>query len=112
MSISPSHRPSPWLVIAALVPWLACATAEPRAPHAGIARLWRDYRTLPPERALALAGDPDGLWVGAAGGGGSSRVEAEQKALSACRKQRAARRLQAPCRLYASGDEVVWEGPR
>jgi hypothetical protein len=86
----------------------ACTTGGRRAPNPGIASLWREYLALPPERALALAGNPDRLWVGAVAGGQASRVEAEQSALAECRKRRAIRRMQQPCRLYATGDEIVW----
>jgi hypothetical protein len=69
---------------------------------------------MPPERALALAGDPGRRWVGAAAGGHASQIEAEESAVAECKRRRAARRMRAPCRLYATGDEFVWEthGPQ
>jgi len=87
---------------------VACATQSRSEPHPGVASLWRDFLAMPPERALALAGDPDRRWVGAAGGGHASQIEAEQSVLAECRRRRAARRMQAPCRLYATGGEIVW----
>jgi len=109
MSDRTAQRFALWLSCVALLPVVACTAPGRRAPHAGLAGFWREYLALPPERALALAGDPDGLWVAATGSGSPSRVEAEQSALAGCRKQRALRRLQDPCRLYATGDEVVWQ---
>lgn len=102
-------RRAGFLVCTALVP-LACATASRSEPHPGLVGvgLWREFLELPPERALAIAGDPDRVWVGGASGGHASRSEAEQSALARCQQGRAARRLRAPCRLYASGDEIVW----
>jgi len=95
------------LACAVLFP-ASCATRGDRAPHPGIASLWNEYRQLSPERALALAGDPDRFWVGALAGGQASQVEAEQSALAECQKRRLARRMRAPCRLYATGEEIVW----
>lgn len=85
-----------------------CASESRRAPHPAIASLWREYLELPPARALALAGDLDRLWVGAVAGGQASQIDAEQSALAECRRRRLARRMRAPCRLYATGGEIVW----
>jgi hypothetical protein len=98
------------------VPWmlllLGCASsAEPPPPS--LTALWREFQALPPERALAIAGDPrsgHGPWVGGASGGHATRAEAEADAISRCRMQRSLRRLEAECALYAVGDEVVWRG--
>lgn len=89
--------------------WLpACASSSPR-PHPALARVWRDYESLPPARALALAGQlRRDRWVAGASGGHASPREAEAAALRECRKRRLEQRMQAPCLLYALGDEVVW----
>jgi hypothetical protein len=87
------------------------ACASPSPPHHELAPIWRDYRALPAERALAIAGElRQDRWVAGASGGHASRGEAEAQALEECRKRRAQRRMQAPCLLYAVGDEVVWSG--
>jgi hypothetical protein len=101
--------PEPRLLACAALLSLACASEGSRAPHPGIAELWRDYRAMPHQRALVLAGDPDRVWVGGASGGHASRSEAKESALAECMQRRAQRRLQAPCRVYAVGDEIVWE---
>jgi len=89
----------------------ACATSPPRKqPHRGIERLWSDFRSLPQPSALALAGDPDGIWVAGAASGESSQAAAEQAALAACAAKRGARRMQSPCRLYATDGMIVWPG--
>jgi hypothetical protein len=104
-----ARRLALWLACAALLAGVACATGSRSEPHPGIESLWRAFLEMPPERALALAGDPDRRWVGAAGGGHASQLEAEKSALAACQRRRAARRMQAPCRLYATGSEIVWD---
>jgi hypothetical protein len=72
---------------------------------------WREYRALPEQRALAIAGDPNQeLWVTGATGGHATREQAEAEAIAQCKIRRAARRMQAACVLYAVGDEIVWRG--
>jgi hypothetical protein len=62
---------------------------------------------MPDEKAMALAGEPDNVWVAGAVGGRASREDAEAGALAQCRVRRQDRRMRAPCRLYATGDELV-----
>ncbi|HKA14268.1 MAG TPA: hypothetical protein VKH41_04560 [Myxococcota bacterium] len=74
--------------------------------------MWRDYRALPNERALAVAGDlRRGVWVAGSAGGEPTRDSAEQAALQECRERRLRQRAQAQCQIYAIGDEIVWPGP-
>ncbi len=89
---------------------LACVDGYAPRPHRGIEGLWRDFIALPRERALALAGNPNGLWVAGAAGGEVSQEAAEETALAECARKRAARRLQVPCLLYATGEKIVWRG--
>jgi hypothetical protein len=87
---------------------VACAS-NGASPHPDLAPVWRDYLTLPAERALAIAGDPRrDRWIAGASGGHATRAQAEAEALVRCRKLRGLRRIQAACVLYASGDEIVW----
>ncbi len=98
------------LLLCATVLLVTCES-NPRVrsePHPAISSLWRSFLEMPRERALALAGDPERQWVAGAAGGHASQLEAEESALVECRKRRRARRIQAPCRLYATGDEIVW----
>jgi hypothetical protein len=87
-----------------------CASDGP-TPHRDLTAVWRDFASLPDQRALAVAGDPArDRWVAGASGGHETREQAEAEALLQCRMRRARRRLQAPCALYAVGDEIVWGG--
>ncbi len=86
----------------------ACASQVESTGDARFSRLWMRYTGLPSERALVIAGDPDRRWVGSAVGGHASRAAAESAAFAECDERRIARRLQARCRLYAVGDEIVW----
>jgi hypothetical protein len=90
---------------------LACA-AQPNHPDPNLAEVWRDYRKLPEHRALAIAGNlRQDRWVSAASGGHANVPDAEAAALRECAKRRLHARAQAPCQLYAVGDEIVWPGP-
>jgi hypothetical protein len=93
-----------WAALAAL----ACASGGV-GPPPSLARLWREFRELPAERALAIAGDPEKLWVAGVSGSHASRAQAEEAAIAECRRRRFLQRMQAPCRLYAVGDEIPWD---
>lgn len=98
------------LVMLASLASIACTEGQAHRPHQGLERIFREFTSLPEERALAIAGNPNGLWVAGAAGGEATRRAAEQRALAACASKRAAHRLQVPCVLYASGEEIVWRG--
>jgi hypothetical protein len=88
----------------------ACAGSQAPSRSSSFESLWARYAEMPEPRALAIAGDPNTTrWVGSAASGHASEAEAEQQALAGCKKQRASRRLQVPCRLYAIGDFVIWD---
>lgn len=72
---------------------------------------WRSYRDLEPHKALAVAGDVEGAYASGFAFGKASRAEAEQAALEQCARRRADRRLAAPCRLHAVGDEILVDEP-
>jgi hypothetical protein len=81
--------------------------------HPELRSLWRDYRTLPAERALAIAGDPErSRFVAGAVGGLETRAGAESEALRECQRRRQRARIQDPCKMYAIGDEVIWSRTR
>lgn len=99
------------LLLVPLLP-LGCAAGEPKPPHRELAGVWRDYEALPAYRALAIAGQLHRQrWVAGISGGQTTRDRAEAAALEECRKRRLRQRMQAECRLYAVGDEVVWREP-
>ena len=86
---------------------VSCATTRTE-PHPKMESMWRDYGEMPDQRALAIAGDPEGRWVGAATGGHSTLAKAEAGALEQCEERRARRRLPGPCRVYARGAKIIW----
>lgn len=86
---------------------LACRGEGPH-PHQSLSGLWRKFQKLPPVRALAVAGDPERIWVAGAAGGLATEAEARAAALEECQVRRQDRRLQAPCRIYAVGKQIVW----
>ena len=89
----------------------ACASAPPPKPHPGVAERWGRYLSMPHQRAFAIAGDPNGQWVGSIVGGYSSPIEAEREALRRCENERSAAHIPSPCQLYASGHRIVWPEP-
>jgi hypothetical protein len=95
--------------VLASILWIAigCQSAPPPKPHDGVAKRWGQFLSMPHQRAFALAGDPEGEWIGATVGGYPSPTEAEQAALRECEKRRASR-IATPCRLYATGHRIVW----
>jgi hypothetical protein len=97
-------------LLAAALAAAACA-AKPNTPDPNLAMVWRDYRKLPEQRALAIAGSlRKDRFVAGASGGHQTMPDAEAAALRECRARRLARRQQAQCQLYAIGDEIIWPG--
>jgi hypothetical protein len=90
----------------------ACAGSPRPEPHAGVAKRWGGYLSMPHQRAFAMAGDPNGHWLGSTVGGYGSPAEAKREALRRCEHERAARRMEAPCRIYAVGHQIVWDDPQ
>jgi hypothetical protein len=88
---------------------LGCATKQ--VPEESLGSVWHDYRSLPAQRALAVAGDlRRERWVAGSSGGHATPAAAEESALRECRARRLRMRMQAACQLYAVGDEIVWPG--
>ncbi len=101
-------RAAPAALLVVLLAVAACAMQGGRPPHRGLESLWRKYQALSPHRALAVAGDPDRAWVAGASAAQPSDDAAQAAALEECAAHRLERRMQAPCRIYAVGDRVVW----
>jgi hypothetical protein len=100
---------APWL---ASVLWVFACAQTPVKPDVTLTEVWADYRELPDQRALAVAGVlRQGRWVSGASGGHATSAAASESALRECEARR--RRLLTPsaCRLYAVGEEIVWQGP-
>lgn len=96
------------LALAALAPGACRLPPTQTRPHESLTAIWRQYEQLPTRRALALAGDPERSWVAAMAGGAAEQQDAIDAALARCLESRKQHRMQAPCRLYAVDDEIVW----
>jgi hypothetical protein len=68
---------------------------------------WRDYLTLPEEKAIAVAGDVEGLYVSGVAHGLTSAEAAVREAVARCERRRADRWIAAPCRPYAVGNRLT-----
>ena len=66
---------------------------------------WRSYQDLSSMKALAVAGDLNGIYVSGFAWAYPIQALANDEALENCEERRADRRVQDPCRLYAIGDE-------
>jgi hypothetical protein len=97
------------IVVATLACIASCAGPKNDGPHIGVRDMWRRFEALPNERSMAISGNPDAHWVGAAVGDFATQYEADVAALAQCKRRRTIARLQARCRIYARGDEVVWD---
>jgi hypothetical protein len=104
-----TRRKIEFATVVVLVLAASCASTPLPEPHAGVAKRWGQFLSMPRQRAFALAGDPDGVWVGATVGGYMSPAEAERAALKECEERRAAREIPTECRIYASGRSIVWD---
>jgi hypothetical protein len=107
-------KPLPCLLLWALALIAGACTSGPygRAPDHALAgnRMWTQYSGLNDSRAIAVAGDPARTWVAGMAGGQPTMEDARREALTACDGQRARRRMQLQCKLYAEGDRIVWRG--
>jgi len=89
-----------------LLPSLGCATTQ-LAPSGGFEETLGVYRLSSGKKALALAADENGKKAFAALYGSWSQGSANQKALAECNKNAARSGVQAPCYLFATGDEAA-----
>jgi hypothetical protein len=68
---------------------------------------WQAYLDLPGPKALAVAGDLDGVYASGFAAGASNEQEATDQALRDCDDRRADRRIADPCQTYAIGDRIT-----
>jgi hypothetical protein len=109
-SAGPSRTFSVALRLGCLLAAFACASE--RAPDPNLEKVWRDYRRLPDQRALAVSGNVEhDRFVAGSSGGHATIPDAEAAALRECGVRRLKMRQQAACKIYAIGDEIVWPGP-
>jgi hypothetical protein len=94
----------------ALVLGACTSSGGRRFENSQLATLWNDYQSMQSQRALAIAGDPSRTrWVAGVAAGRETMSEAKQTALQECAVRRQRQRMQDPCRIYAEGDEIVWD---
>jgi len=70
---------------------------------------WKNFQRLRPLKALAVAGDLDGVYVSGFAYAYPIQALANAEALENCDERRADRRVEQECRLYAIGDEPMAE---
>jgi hypothetical protein len=64
---------------------------------------WQQYLSLPGEKALAVAGDLDGVYASGIAQGATSTEAAIAGALAWCEQRRKDRRIGSTCETYAVG---------
>ena len=72
---------------------------------------WTSYLALPPHKALAVAGDVEGVYVSATACGDPSAQVASDRALRACEQRRKDRRIESGCQIYAVDKAIPAELP-
>jgi hypothetical protein len=65
---------------------------------------WKNYQRLGARKALAVAGDLDGVYVSGFAFAYPIQALANEEALENCEERRADRRIEDECRLYAIGE--------
>ena len=70
---------------------------------------WRNYQGLTGLKALAVAGDLQGVYVSGFSWAYPIQELANDEAMENCDERRLDRRIEDPCRLYAEGDERLAE---
>jgi hypothetical protein len=70
---------------------------------------WKNYQRLRSLKALAVAGDLNGVYVSGFAFAYPVQALANDEALENCEERRADRRVEQECRLYAIGDDRVDE---
>jgi hypothetical protein len=68
---------------------------------------WKNYQRLGPLKALAVAGDLNGVYVSGFAFAYPIQVLANDEALENCEERRVDRRVADECHLFAIGDDRV-----
>lgn len=96
------------IVLAAFAGGAGCASGPPKSEFE---RHFERYRSQPHQRAMAIAGQPDGTWTYGYGYAFKSTGLAIDKAFEGCNRRRKNRSVPSECRLYAVGNEIVDGNP-
>lgn len=67
------------------------------------------YKTMPRQKALAVAVDPNGAHAYGYGSNYDTSEKAEQRALAECEAQRKVDNVKKPCSIYMINDQKVEE---
>ena len=70
---------------------------------------WKNFQRLRPLKALAVAGDLNGVYVSGFAYAYPIQALANAEALENCDERRADRRIEQECHLYAVGNEPLAE---
>lgn len=81
---------------------------EPHAIPADFLKTLETYKNQSGGKAVALALDANGRWAYGNVSGFTAQADANQEALVECARYKAQAGIQANCRLYAAGENVVW----
>ncbi len=100
-------RATAGLVALALPFALGCASGPEKSRFE---REYQRYLSLPHQRVMAVAGDPEGRWVYGTAYSHRSTGEAATRAMEQCNVRKRTIGPDAVCRFYAIGNRVVWEG--
>jgi hypothetical protein len=94
----------------ALLAHAGCASrGEPRKTR--FEREFERYLSLPHQKAMVIAGSPDGRWVYGYGYSFLSKGMAQDTAMEQCNVRKRSLGPGAECVIYAIGNEIVWESP-
>lgn len=80
------------------------------AEETGFEAEWKRYVALPQFKAMAVAGDTNGVYVSGTSHGRSSWQEAIAEAYALCEKRRTERGISTPCRPHAIGEPQTGRG--
>lgn len=103
-------RSVPFVAILSTLALVACTSSGPKKNR--FEREFQRYLSMPNQKAMAIAGDPNGRWVYGYGYAAGSSGHAEVTAMEACNRRRNSLGPDAECSVYAIGSKVVWKSPQ
>lgn len=107
MRLRPFERAIGLVALLLFVIVLSCTSSTPRKSR--FEREFERYLSLPHQRAMAIAGDPNGHWAFGYGYASASKGLAQDAALEQCNTRKRSLGPDATCVIYAIGNDVVWK---
>jgi hypothetical protein len=107
MNLRPFERAIRLVAFLLFVMMLSCASSTPRKSR--FEREFERYLSLPNQKAMAIAGDPNLRWVCGYGYASASKGLAQDAALEQCNTRKRSLGPDASCVIYAIGNDVVWK---